>query len=482
MLNPEVRSPVEVDNKNELPVDHEWIEVFNKNGNWDNYSFLNRQDREYFLEEREKFFNNEVDCPKPKYSDLNATKLAELAESKNQLLQLKKQVVATMRENGDENASLDAKLAAEQYRRRINEKLAEIGLLQAIAQGDNKRFRHLNSFIYGRPQQDIFEFVVDDLRAKIAEVLASESDKDQELMQIAQSLEQALPATRSNSREFEVPNSETFHLIKQELTNLYYKEVLLSLNKDEKSISSEKSLIDAQKLAEMMRAALVNISAEGWQVIVDSEVRNLIVDQAKKIVRIPVDRKCSYLEAQKLVVHELGTHVYRKIAGSKSRLQLLGSHLDRDEAGEEGAATTRAQVLDDEWSGFEGIDRYFGCGMAIGDIKTASGEKTRPLNFRELYNLMWLYFNFQNLNSHQEMDGRGLQEKTYDFCIRTFRSPDTSEAGLISTKDTKYLEGNIRTWSALIKNPDLCQKMTLGKYDIANPNHLKIVDHFSLKD
>jgi hypothetical protein len=112
--------------------------------------------------------------------------------------------------------------------------------------------------------------------------------------------------------------------------------------------SQEGKKYDANEIAEIFEKALSNLQAEDWDVSIDTNRTAINVSHEEKEVKVPESRSLSEQKLRGLVLHEIGTHVARRLKGERSRLQILGLGLDRYERGEEGVATIKEQIIKNE--------------------------------------------------------------------------------------------------------------------------------------
>jgi len=161
-----------------------------------------------------------------------------------------------------------------------------------------------------------------------------------------------------------------------------------------------------------------------------SSKTGISVNQEQKTVKFPESRTLMIRKLKALIVHEIGTHVVRRIKGERSRLMLLGLGLDRYEQGGEGVATLRKQVIEGKVSDFTDLEGHLA-------INLAAGLDGKPRNFREVFGIMEKYFTFEAMRSGKSPAEakQETQTKAWNHCIRTFRETDCATAGICFTKD-----------------------------------------------
>ncbi|MBX7071339.1 MAG: DUF1704 domain-containing protein [Microthrixaceae bacterium] len=100
----------------------------------------------------------------------------------------------------------------------------------------------------------------------------------------------------------------------------------------------EKSL-SSSEAASFLRERLARVNLRDWRVIVEDRMSSrMSVSSANAVVRVRAGLTFTSGEVDRLVVHELGTHVLRAVNGSRQRLRLLSLGLGDYLATEEGLA------------------------------------------------------------------------------------------------------------------------------------------------
>lgn len=192
---------------------------------------------------------------------------------------------------------------------------------------------------------------------------------------------------------------------------------------------------------------------------------------------IPESRSLVKDKVTGLIVHEVGTHVARRINGERSRLKLLSIGLDRYEPGDEGVATMREQALSQKVDDFSGLDGHLAIGLALG----LDGQ---PRDFRQVNEILGKYYLIRNLLSGKTFTE--AQEKAnnsaWSRSVRTFRGTDCKTPGVCFTKDIIYRQGNIGAWEIIKKKPDEMARFNIGKYDPSNSRHLWILEQLGITD
>ncbi|MBU0671346.1 flavohemoglobin expression-modulating QEGLA motif protein, partial [Patescibacteria group bacterium] len=309
----------------EEALDDRWYSRFVEVGSFQAYEYLDgdKAHREY---QREQFITDTVENPSLDYPEIDIKKLSHY---ETLLLQLKTDILA--QEKND--------IVKQVYRWKLNEKIAELRMLKSVASGDSKKFKRYSEFIYGKPSSAIFAYTVDNLRKKINDLGKLETA---ELQTAKEELLQALPDNLGEVSPAQIPTTDTVDQMRQQT----FREFGDIINISPEAVEKE---YNAVEIRQIFTDILNDLRAEGWQVTIDTGSKAAMsVNQEHKSIQVPEDERIAFRELRELIVHEIGTHVARRINGERSKLHLLGLGLDRYEKGEEGVATMREQVLEDK--------------------------------------------------------------------------------------------------------------------------------------
>ncbi|MCD6422162.1 DUF1704 domain-containing protein [bacterium] len=433
--------------------DTRWWEEFRQVGLFEAFEFL-EGDKDYRNQQKEAFLRGEIENPTLDYPELNPE---ELRQREERLLYLKQRIL-------EEEPNPVVKQA---YRWKINEKIATLRMLRATLEGDMRRFRRWSEFIYGKPSPEIFAYTVNEIRQEVAKVL-QDPEATPEQKEAGERLLQLLPQVEDIS--IPLPDEETFRYAQRASANLL-RRLVPSLPELEK--------FDAQLIQEAFSEALQRLQAEGWKVIIDekSSKTGIAVSQETQEVRVPSSRKTAKEKLVGLILHEIGTHVQRRIKGERSRLQLLGAGLDRYEKVEEGIATMREQTTKEKMTKYSGLEGHLAISLAL-------GLDGRPRNFREVFEVLYAFFYFRNLKRGKspEEAQKKAQTSAWNRCVRTFRGTDCRTRGVCFTKDIIYREGNIAIWQFIREHPEELVRFDVGKYDPTNWRHIWILTLLGIRD
>lgn len=405
--------------------------------------------------QKQQFLSGENLNPTLDYPEIDKERLSA---DEAALLQLKRDVIS-----GEPN-----EVIRQLYRWKINVKIAEVRMLRAAKDGDMIRFRGYSEFIYGKPSLEIFAYTIQNIRSSIKPHLSSE---DPDIKKAAEELADLLPSDLPKVSIQELPSDNDIATARAQ--TLLELGDLINIEPPE-----EGKQYAAEEIRDIFQEALNALGAEGWSVVVDTGSRTAVgIDQEHKVIKVPESRRLAFAKLQKLVAHEVGTHVTRRVNGERSRLQLLGLGFDRYEKGEEGVAATREQALDGKVEDFSGLLGH----LAIGLAKGLDGQ---PRDFRGVYEIMEKYFYLEKLVSGKNSADAlaAAQRNAWKRCVRTFRGTNCATRGVCLEKDIIYREGNIGVWAVIRENPEELLRFRIGKYDPANPRHIWILNQLGISD
>jgi hypothetical protein len=444
-------------------LDRQWFEDFSENGKIEPPLLLSGE-KQHRDQQKEFFLSGKINNPVLDYPELD---LKDLAEKEDNLRELKKKVRLSV-DDSDEAAFVDsreARVVRQAYLWRINESIATLGMLRAAAEGDMRRFERYNKFIYGEPSEEIFNYTVSEIRDKAENALDTD---DQQVVLAAKDLLEAIP----DAKEFEIvgnPSKEEFEVAKN-ATLEEFSEILEIIPREGELTTSDIRQVFQEVLDKR------NIDSYRVEIDEDSDRTGLLVSHEKQAIFVPAGKILKGEDIQKKVVHE-STHVFRRVEGERSRLQLLSLGLDRFIKGEEGITGLREQSLADEFEEYSGLTGQLAIGLARG----LDGEKR---DFRGVYEIMEKYFYLSNLLKDQDPEKAKEKAKNsaYKHCVRTFRGSDCKTPGVCYTKDVAYREGQIGVWQVVADSPDEIRRFSIGKYDPANKRHIWILDQLGITD
>lgn len=441
-------------NQDESPgqaMDERWYGRLEEWGSFHDVSYLDG-DASLREQEKKKFLSGEVENPTLDYPRLD---IGMLREREQQLLALKNDILKQ-----EKNEVLK-----QGYQWKLNEKIAELRLLLSTASGDMRRFKKYSSFVHGRPSEEIFAFSVQNIRNWLTKHLDSENP---DLKKAARELDGVLPSDLPQPKAISLPDRSTVQFA-QEKTEEEFSDII-NIPEQEK--------FTPQEILGLFDDSLESIGAKqlGWEAV-ESEGGIYKVDQEKLKAKVPGFLSKTRNAARALLVHEIGTHVKRRINGQRSRLKLLGLGLDRYIPGEEGVSTVREQALAGKAATFAGVFGHLAIGLARG----VDGQER---NFRDVYSILEKYYRFIYLARGKSLEDADefAQRDAWFRCERTFRGSDCATPGACLTKDIAYREGNINVWRVIGEKPGEIMKFSMGKFDPSNERHVWILEQLGITD
>ncbi len=446
-------SGLDIEANSQEPLDQELYDWLTENASFQAYEYLNGSSDARDTE-RVNFINGTKSNPDLDYPDLDIDKLDEL----DGILTAKKRDIV---------ANEDNEIVMKAYRWKLNEKIAEVRLLKAAQTGDMRRFQRYSRFVYGEPSPEIFNYTIRKIYDK---AIINSGSENPELRESATRLLERLTVPDEKGHAIDPPvENESFSEFRTKTKALA--DALFDNNEQ------NGSLLSAENVKTAFDIALERISADGWSSVISESTRSVSTNQEEQKMLIPSDKEISVRRLAELIVHEIGTHVQRRVNGERSRLKLLGLGLDRYEIGEEGIATAREQALSSGVKDFSSLDGHLAIGLAVG----IDGE---PRDFRDVYEFLKNYFEMSNLESGVSADeaGKKAEDKAWKRCVRTFRGTDCKTKGVCFTKDIIYREGNIGIWRVFNENSKEVLRFDVGKYDPANSRHLLILEQLGITD
>lgn len=206
--------------------------------------------------------------------------------------------------------------------------------------------------------------------------------------------------------------------------------------------------VDAETAAAAMRQALAGAGLEGWRVEVAEELNvRTSVQSARQLLRVRKDARFTQSDVRRLLVHEIGTHVFRSVNGERQPLKLLALGVGQYLLTEEGLASF--------------LEREYGVQDTTARrnyaLRVLAVESSLHGSFHEAYSVISPYVD---------------PEQAFEIVLRTKRGIcDTSEPGAY-TKDIVYAKGLTSVSQHLAEHPEdrdllFCGKLGLEMLDEA---------------
>ena len=341
------------------------------------------------------------------------------------------------------------------YVERIQEKISEIDLIILISSSPQEvpdedfivRFKHYNQVLYGVAREDYFRDVLHELTLRLRVVAKKHPFLGESIAEFLKtycaSAECALlPRVHFNRPQFD---------------------------------DSQVPLKDAVSIKNAFDRVLAKEGLSGdWQVVIDDTGKRKTVSVGYSTKRIYIPNNDHYLREgkrnalgakalQKLIVHEIHTHVRRQVNGAKTNLQLLSLGLAECRLAEEGIATYREQELLAENDFFSGYLSYFSIGIALG-----LDRGNIPRNFKEVFQVLQQLFML--FYGKKEAVANRL---AWDRCVRIYRGARGHLTGVVLHKDLLYRAGNIHIHGLKSQNPAIEKWFSAGRFDPGNKKQVE---------
>lgn len=373
-----------------------------------------------------------------------------------------------LQEFKEEVAAFPVASIAQAYRWRVNEQIANVRLLQAVADEDPRRFDRYNHFVYGSPDRDIFGAAVDWMCARAEQQLQSGVPAVREA---AEPMLELMDGMRGD-RNLIVPSAEVFQTVRESQFKKdgFFALILAGVELD------PKAKITRENGDPALRRIIDNIgstyearesSGSGWSVSARDEA-----------VKHPASYNYPYRRWQGLVAgHEVGSHLLETMNGGRGPLRLSSSGLDRADNGNEGRAVVREQVVYDSFDAFARIQRWQV--ILRRHIATALrlGQGGHPMDFPETYRHMYaidrLYERQQTPEDPDAADEKA-RRRAYSVMEEVNKGTDGSSGPY--RRYPLYLEGNARWWNLLAVHPERLDHGDLCKADLTASRHVDLLE------
>jgi hypothetical protein len=437
--------------KTQKSLDAQWYRRFEELCSFEPYEYLGGQLARR-AQQKKFFFEGKVENPR---LDLPFLDVSTFLQKQIKLSMFEKELVEQ-----EKNP-----IVKEAYILKLSEKKAEVNLLLASAERNMKAFQAYNEILYGRPSKKYYYIALSNLHETIE---AHKTGEDGELKTLAQKLDQLLPWDKEESRAHDTPDERIIEAVRK----VTHAELgpLIEQIPDNEHTPARKDVVD------VFQQALHHVGAHDWKIQINIHDNKFNTNEEKKYITIPKHRKITNQIIRRLIFHEIGTHVKRRVMGEANRLQLLSIGLNEYQTGEEGIATVREQVAISKFIRRSRVGQYLA-------ICLATGIDGKPRNFREVFDILETYFRYKykrdGLFTGEEK--KAAQEKAWDMCVRVFRGSTCEARGVCFTKDKIYLEGNLRMWELLQKDISVANDFSLGKYDPTKPIHMDIVNTIRMR-
>lgn len=214
--------------------------------------------------------------------------------------------------------------------------------------------------------------------------------------------------------------------------------------------------------------------APDWEVVISSSVFHIRVNSKLRVILIPHNLKMRSERISAMFAHEIGTHVYRRINGKNSRLQLLSIGLAKYEKAEEGIALVRENSAVGVYALRGGFDKYLALAYSSGLIDG------KPKDFNQTYSFLKEYYFVRHSSHHGSKEGQRLAlNRAWLSTLRIFRGGNPSVPGNCFYRDKIYREGLFDILGLIEAHPEYFANSHLGKFDPGSASQRQVVAKFS---
>ena len=206
-------------------------------------------------------------------------------------------------------------------------------------------------------------------------------------------------------------------------------------------------------------------AAEGWTVSVE-KTTSVNVKSSEKRIAIPDNGIMrSRKKVENLVVHEIGIHMLRSIAGGETDMLPLRSGLSDYYDTEEGLGAVMEQALSGKFTE-RGVDHYITAGLAHFDNK----------DFREAFEIKWRLSLLGSVDDDGGVSGEQIakaKKAAFTQTLHSFRGAND----LPLFKDLSYYNGSVEVWKYLesIKGDDLLLSLLLAGKVNTSADHRRVI-------
>ncbi len=436
-MNYEVPTTENLTNNKSEALDERWHKRAYELMTFDDHTYFEGDKNEWENQKRD-FMNEKIRNPLLQCTKINQFNIEDREEK---LLQFKKEVIS------EENNEIIQQV----YRWKINEKIAQVRMMKAARDGNDKKFSRYSRFIYGMPSRDIYNYTM----KRVEEITKNNINNENEIVRGAAKRLLDNLSFSENATESAMPD-------------------IKNLPKP-KDMENEKEY-NAEEIKKAFDEAIGEQKLAGWEAIIDKESQKLTirVNQETKKIKIPPTRIVKETKLKALMVHELGTHALRRDHGERSKLKLLGIGVDRHLKGEEGVSRFEEMKI-------TGADDFAGFGYHLA-ISLAVGMDGKPRDFRDVYNILRDYYFIKSKKDNKDEAWEKSKEEAWKSTRRTFLGSTGNTPGKCFTRDIVYREGNIGVWDLVQKESGEMKRIMVGKYDPTNCRHIWILEQLGISE
>ena len=312
--------------------------------------------------------------------------------------------------------------------------------MDAVKSADNEeeyklsaeRFMQFNIEKYGKPDRQTYESLLTD---RVRDVLSKDLGESGQVFK-RELLDMLPSAIRKNveeggSVERFSPSLETVQWM-GDMVEMLYGDMLKHVPDQEEFTPDE--------LAEVFRT-IIDIefgdAARGWRVEV-AAANAINVNASEKLIQIPVDRgMLSRDRVRALVVHEIGVHMFRSVAGASTDIGPLATGLAGYYDAEEGLGVVMEQALEGKFRE-AGADHYISAGLAFYD----------DADFRQMFEVKWRMKALEGVKEGGDLTDETIN-KARDFAYKNVTRSLRGTDSLPWFKDLSYYNGSVEIWKYL---------------------------------
>ncbi|HCH66257.1 MAG: hypothetical protein CL927_09320 [Deltaproteobacteria bacterium] len=218
----------------------------------------------------------------------------------------------------------------------------------------------------------------------------------------------------------------------------------LSLSFPESHVEASPVAVAPFEVILRLRTALVERGLLRWQVVEDTVMAaRVLVDGAKRVLRVNPHAVFRERDIERLVVHEIDVHAFRSENGARQRLYCFQSGLPGSLGTEEGLAMVSEEISGHSAPGV--LNRQVEVVRAI--------DRARVLGFRELYD---------------ELSERVGPNLAWGICVRIKRGLGRPGQPGVYAKDSVYLTGRMKVREWLDAGGDVVD-LYVGKVSVDSP-------------
>jgi len=210
----------------------------------------------------------------------------------------------------------------------------------------------------------------------------------------------------------------------------------------QKEAEKEENNIDSKKVLKEMKKILRKLNLKDWKIGYKNMASNAAVVTSRKQVFIKKKAKFSADFLKRIVVHEIGTHVFRALNGEKQPYKIFFTGLPNYLGTEEGLAVN--------------VEEMHGC-LKVNTLRAYAGRvlavnQSLQKGFRDVFNDLKQHFN---------------DDFAWKLALRAKRGlTDTSKPGAY-TKDYLYLDGYYKVKQFLEEKGDAgLKQLYYGRLDL----------------